>query len=301
MVETMDTIELKFVLKLLGFNDYRTPLSNIQLNGKTKASDREKICRQLSDRGYVECSREVTKLKIAPPGKALLKLDSAKLPVTDQELRVLRASEKEKITPGKTNVPAAQRQEIIQGLASRGLIEVETKIKEVWLSDRGKEYLRDEYTPKGSQPVISLDMLNNYRLFLRKSLSIEVSPSTPVQNGVKNGAHNGVKNGAHNGVKNGSPQAPVSDSQPSDKEILQLIQDLDRQLGTENYVPIFHLRQKLEPQLSREQLERALYRLQKDNQIERSTLQEVSAYTPEQVNSGIPQNIGGPLFFIIVN
>lgn len=293
MVETMDTIELKFVLKLLGFNDYRTPLSNIQVNGKTKASDREKICRQLSDRGYVECSCEVTKLKIAPPGKALLKLDSAKLPVTDQELKVLRASEKEKITPGKTNVPAAQRQEIIQGLASRGLIEVETKIKEVWLSDRGKEYLRDEYSPKGSQPVISLDMLNNYRHFLRKSLSIEVSPSTPVQNG--------VKNGVHNGVKNGSPQAPISDSQPSDKEILQLIQDLDRQLGTENYVPIFHLRQNLEPRLSRDQLDRALYRLQKDNQIELSTLQEVSAYTPEQVNSGIPQNIGGPLFFIIVN
>lgn len=285
----MNTIELKFVLKLLGFSDYRTPLSNIQINNKTKVSDREKICRQLSDRGYIECSHEVTKLKIAPPGKALLKLDSAKLPVTDRELKVLRASEKEKVTPGKTNVPATQRQEIIQSLASRGLIEVETKIKEVWLSDRGKEYLRDEYSPNGSQPVISLDMLNNYCRFLRKSLSIKVSPSTLIQNGVRNGE------------KNGSPQVPVSKSQLSDREILQVIQSLDRQLGTENYLPIFHLRQKLEPQLSREQLDRILYRLQKDNQIELSTLQEVSAYTPEQINSGIPQNIGGSLFFIIVN
>lgn len=285
----MNTIDLKFVLKLLGFSDYRTPLSNIQLNNKTKVSDREKICRQLSERGYIECSHEVTKLKIAPPGKALLKLDSAKLPVTDRELKVLRASEKEKITPGKTNIPATQRQEIIQSLASRGLIEVETKIKEVWLSDRGKEYLRDEYSPNGSQPVISLDMLNNYCRFLRKSLSIKVSPSTLIQNGVSNGE------------KNGSPEVPVSKSQPSDREILQVIQSLDRQLGTENYLPIFHLRQKLEPQLSREQLDRILYRLQKDNQIELSTLQEVSAYTPEQINSGIPQNIGGALFFIIVN
>ncbi len=292
MVETMDTIELKFLLKLFVFSNYQTPLSNIQLNNKTKVSDRDKICRQLCDRGYVECSHEVTKLKIAPPGKALLKLNSAKLPVTDREIKVLRASEKEKITPGKTNVPAAQRQEIIQGLASRGLIEVETKIKEVWLSDRGKEYLRDEYSPKGSS-TISLDMLNSYLLFLRKSLRVETLPSTHIQNG--------VKNVVHNGVKNGSPQEPISNSQPSDKEILQLIQDLDRQLGTENYLPIFHLRQKLETQLSREQLDWTLYRLQKDNQIELSTLQEVSAYTPEQVNSGIPQNVGGPLFFIIVN
>jgi hypothetical protein len=53
--------------------------------------------------------------------------------------------------------------------------------------------------------------------------------------------------------------------------------------------------------MSREQLDRALYRLQKDNKIELSTLQEVSAYTPEQIKSGIPQNIGGSLFFIVVN
>lgn len=121
MVEAMNTIELKFVLKLLGEADYRTPLSKIQLNKQTQASEREKICRTLCDRGLVECSHEVTKLNIAPPGKALLKLDPAGLPVTEQELKVLRASEKEKITPGKTNVPAAQREAIIQGLVDRGI------------------------------------------------------------------------------------------------------------------------------------------------------------------------------------
>jgi len=57
---------------------------------------------------------------------------------------VLRASEKEKITPGKTNVPAESRQAIIKSLADRGLIEVETKIKEVWLCAQGQEYLRDD-------------------------------------------------------------------------------------------------------------------------------------------------------------
>lgn len=280
----MDTIELKFVLKLLGEADYRAPLSKIQLNKQTKASEREKICRTLCDRSLVECSHEVTKLKIAPPGKALLKLDLAKLPVTDQELKVLRASEKEKITPGKTNVPAAQRQVIIQSLADRGLIELETKIKEVWLSDRGREYLRDEYNPKGSASI-SLDMLSNYLGFLRKSLSVETAPSTSVQNGVKNGV---------------SPQPPVSDSKPSDKEILQMIRDLDRQLGTENYLPIFHLRQKLEPSLSREQLDQTLYRLQRNDQIELSAVVHSQGYTQEQISAGIHQRAGSPLFFIKV-
>ena len=278
----MDTIELKFLLKLLGFADYRAPLSKIQLNKQTKASDRERICRKLRDRGLVECADEITKLKTTPPGKALLKLDSDKLPVTDKELKVLRASEKEKITPGKTNVPAESRQAIIKSLADRGLIEVETKIKEVWLCVQGQEYLREDYNPKGSQPVISLDMLNNYRCFLRKSVSVETLHLTSGQNGV-------------------SPPAPVSESQPSDEEILQTIRDLDLKLNTENYLPIFHLRQKLETSLSREQLDRALYRLQGKDQIELSSLQHVTDYTQSQIDAGIPQDIGGPLFFVVVN
>jgi len=109
----------------------------------------------------VECSYEITKLKTAPPGKAPLKLDSDGLPVTDKELKVLRASEKEKLLLERRS--AESRQAIIKSLADRGLIEVE--IKEVWLCAQGQEYLRDDYSPKGSQPVISLDMLNDYRRF----------------------------------------------------------------------------------------------------------------------------------------
>ncbi|HEY9728579.1 MAG TPA: hypothetical protein V6D50_19185, partial [Chroococcales cyanobacterium] len=98
----METIELKFVLKLLGSPDYRAPLSNITPNAKMSATERERICRKLLTRELVECSYEVTKLKIASPGKALLKSDGTGMPVTDKELKVLRASEKEKISPGKT-------------------------------------------------------------------------------------------------------------------------------------------------------------------------------------------------------
>ena len=79
-----------------------------------------------------------------------------------------------------------------------------------------------------------------------------------------------------------------------------MIQNLDRELATDNYLPIFYLRQKLQPPLSREEVDQALYRLQRNDKIELSSLQEAIAYTPEQIEAGIPQDIGGPLFFIIV-
>jgi hypothetical protein len=275
----METSELKFLLKLLGFPDYRAPLSKITPNSKTSATERERICRKLLTRELVDCSHEVTKLKIASPGKALLKSQPTEVPVTDQELKVLRASEKEKITPGKTGVPAAEREAIIQRLADRGLIELETKIKEVSLSKDGQEYLRDKYTSKGSQAVLSLEMLTNYLRFLRKSLRVQTDEHQEASQ---------------------TPPTAASMSKPTDEEILQTIRDLDAELGTGNYLPIFHLRQKLEPSLPREELDQALYRLEGNNQIELSALVEASRYSQEQVNAGIKQRSGSPLFFIKV-
>jgi hypothetical protein len=272
----METIELKFVLKLLGSPDYRAPLSNITPNAKMSATERERICRKLLTRELVECSYEVTKLKIASPGKALLKSDGTGMPVTDKELKVLRASEKEKISPGKTGVPAAEREAIIQRLADRGLIELETKVKEVWISERGQEFLRDEYSPKGSA-TISLDLLHNYLRFLRKSWRLHKDEHQESQQTLP-------------------ATEPIN--QPSDEQILQLIRDLDRELGTGNYLPIFHLRQKLEPFLSPKGLDEALYRLEGDERIELSALVEASRYSQEQINAGIKQRSGSPLFFI---
>lgn len=270
----MEINELKFLLKLLGFPDYRALLSRAAPNSIKVAAEREQICHQLRDRQLVDCSYEVTKLKIAPPGKAILKLDPTGLPLTEWELKVLRMCEKGGITPGRTGVPTTERQAIIQGLADRGLIELETKIKEVWLSQGGQEFLRDEFNPKGSAYAIALNLVGNYLRFLRTSLRVQpdsVSPSTTALR-----------------------------SQLTDEQMLQMIRDLDRQLVTGNYLPIFHLRQKLQPPLSREDLDRALYRLQRNDQIELSALVHSQDYTQEQTSAGIRQLSGSQLFFIKV-
>ncbi len=73
--------------------------------------------------------------------------------------------------------------------------------------------------------------------------------------------------------------------------------DLDKHYKTDNYLPIFRLRNRFSS-LSRNQLDQALYRLQKSGKIDFSTLAEVEAYTTEQISAGISQVVGGKLFYI---
>lgn len=286
----MDVKELKFLLKLVGKPDYRASITELKPNSKTSASERDRICRQLGERDLVGYSEEIQKLKIAPPGQSLLKLDPAGLPVTPQELKILQACEKGAITPGKTNItPAKTRQALIDSLAHRGFIEpVQTKIKDVWLTEPGKEYLREEYMPLGAGNLtMTKAMLADYLRFLRKFLPRELQAVTTSPTPAT-------------AALTSQPGRDVSWRVSNDEEILQIIQDLDRQLGTDNYLPIFYLRDKLQPPLSREELDQALYRLERQDKIELSALQEVRSYTSEQLQAGIPQDIGGPLFFIIV-
>lgn len=277
----MNTNELKFMLKLLGYPSYRCNWSLFRDREKTK------VCQELERREYVDYSREIVSAQILPAGKALLQIETSQLPITAEELKVLEKIAKagKKIVTSEikiTKLKSDQKEVILKTLGERGLIKTELKIKknqaEVWLTDRGLEFLRSEYIPnKTYNPAISLELLGNYIRFLRKN----VIPTDP--------------SGAKLVVDK------ITDRKITDEEILQTIKNLDRELGTENYLPIFHLREKLQPPLLRDEVDQALYRLQKSDKIDFSSLQEVTAYTPEQIDAGIPQNIGGQLFFIMVN
>ncbi len=284
----MEINELKFLLKLLSFPDYRASLSKIAPNSKTPVAERERICRKLCDRELVDCACEITKFKIAPPGKELLKPDTDELSVTAEELKVLKASEKRMITPAKTGIPEAQRQHVIQSLADRGLIQAgrrDKKIKEVWLTEQGKEYLQQEYEPKGAGNIaLSKKMLADYLQFLRESSSSS-APEFRQKAGVSSQEAASPQEAAH---------------KPSDEEILKTIDDLDWKLRTSNHLPIFYLRDKLQPPLSREELDQVLFRLEKNNHIELRAIEEAWRYSDEEFNAGIPQRLGSRLFFIRV-
>ncbi|WP_017663151.1 hypothetical protein [Baaleninema simplex] len=281
----MDTRELKFLLKLLGMPDYRAPISQVKPNNRTKAAERDRLCHTLCDRGFVDCNEEIVQFRIAPPGNALLRLDTSRLPVTEDEIKVLKACAEESISPKDTDLDTEHRQVVIRKLVERGLIKAEkTIIQEVWLTPRGLDYLRHEYIPSGSALELNLNHLACYLQFLRKFDSSQTDteakpPSKPVPKPV-------------------NPQRRLTEK-PNDTDIWYAVEELDRLLGTDNYLPIFYLRERLQPPLTREELDLALYRLQRGDRIELSSLQEAAHYTSEQIEAGIPQDIGGPLFFII--
>ncbi|MEB3342454.1 hypothetical protein [Okeania sp.] len=241
-----------------------------------KVSERDEICYRLCDQGLVKFTKEVTKINISPQGKLLLDSKKVVSSITEEELKLLKATVKGAIPPSETGINSTYRQAVIADLADQGLIEVVAqKIKEVWLTEKGKQFLCQGYSSRSTAKEISLKMLSDYLQLMRTNICSDYSkPDQKITSKMSNG-------------------------KPTDSEILAVIRGLDHNLGTDNYLPIFHLREKLQPPLSRTELDQALYRLERSDQIELSSLQEVRAYTPEQIEAGIPQDIGGCLFFII--
>jgi predicted transcriptional regulator len=174
----MESKELKFVLKLLGCNDYRSLLSASIFDSFKQ--EKSKICQTLSDRGLIDFDREIASVRITSAGKNVLKMDMTKLPISPVEYKLLQVLVKAggKVVPsqikGMKNVKVAERDLMIENLVQRGLVAIESGMKqqhcEVWLTEAGFDYLRYEFIPSGTQAVISLDLLSNYLQFMRKSV-----------------------------------------------------------------------------------------------------------------------------------
>ena len=78
----MEVKKLKFLLKLVGQDNYIGKIQELKPNSKTKMSETRSICRELGDGEYVAYSETITKLKINSAGKALLKIDAKDYPLT---------------------------------------------------------------------------------------------------------------------------------------------------------------------------------------------------------------------------
>ncbi|OAB54875.1 hypothetical protein AY600_17335 [Phormidium willei BDU 130791] len=270
----METKELKLLLQLLGCSDYRGKMAAVKPTSGTKVSETQRFCRKLADRELVTLHEEIKKFKISPAGQTLLNADLENLPLSDAELTVLQVAAKGLSTPGDTKLPANQRQSVLLSLCDRGLLRaIERKIVEVSLSARGKEFLRDDYFDANARRNLQLNaqLLTNYVQFMRTWIN-----SAPTPN-------------------------PTLKAKPSDSELIEIIRKIDARLPTNNYTPIYHLRAEVQPPMTRDELDQALFRLIEDDKIQLSSLQEGMDYTNEQFAAGIPQEFSSPLFFIIVN
>ncbi len=333
----MDSKALKFLLNLLSFPNYRAPIRHVKPTPKIKTAEKNYICQKLRDRDLVACSEKVKTLKISAPGKALLKLGQVQAGLTPKEFQVLQEISVGKISPNQINLTesdCSNLTEIIENLAAQNLLVLSTKIDEVWLTEKGQKFLIEEYDPSDHSGTINFSLLADYlrliRQFYRAKLPGVINPTRdmiqpthlPTSKPINQSANlsineldilqtirqldihlEALKNPPTDKPTDKSTDMPtdISPRLPSDEDILQLISQLDRELGTENYLPIFHLREKLKDLFSREELDQALYRLQANQQIQLKSLEEVIHYSPEYFAAAIPQEKAWSLFFIVRN
>ena len=261
----MESKEIKLLLKLLGVKGYQAKLGEVKPTSRASATECHRICRQLYGQKLIDMTEKVEKIKLTPSGKGLLKEDVSQLPLSQKELKILTACSNGVISPSATKVsPAPERDKLINSLRDRGFLTIaQTRIETVTLTETGKTFLLQEYNPSGTNAVLSLDMLSNYLTFLRKHQSLTKATE-----------------------------------KLTDEEVLDLIIELDQEQNTDNYLPLFYLRDKLQPPFTREELDQVIYRLEASDKIQLSSLTEAEDYTQEQLKAGISQPIGGSLFFI---
>ena len=136
----LKTIELKFLRKLLEQGG-RSEIVHLSPNEKTPVVKRDRICKKLAAQGLVDYSGDVAKFTISPAGRMLLTLDTTSLPVTPDELTLLRAC-RGSMAPGQlsSKIPMGDRQRLIRGLAERKMLKIRSvAIKEVWLTAQGRD------------------------------------------------------------------------------------------------------------------------------------------------------------------
>lgn len=175
------SLELKFLLALLVYPNYRAPVTQIHFPGKLSATARDRLCKQLHQKNLVDCEEFATRFGLTAIGRTLLGLDTSVLPVTPDEKYVLRSCRAASITPGQihSRVSPELRQPLIAELAQQGLIRITQKrLGDVWLTEAGQKFLREDCTPQGNLPVISWTLMSHYLRFMRESASSPKSVSS---------------------------------------------------------------------------------------------------------------------------
>jgi DNA-binding PadR family transcriptional regulator len=317
--------ELRFLL-LLNPQGQKIKLADKRL-AVFNANEKEALCRQFSGDGLIEFSRDIADT-LTPAGQALLTLIAQKQQqFSENEAKVLEklAATPGNLAPSKITVkPTAERDAILAQFLEQGYISVEMKtvkkkstIATVEITDAGRELVNFPLSEEELQVLRNLAVLSGHPVSIRTSSKKIVAKKQDIirDSFVQKGfIQKGKKvkpadvevwlteNGQTclNQLADQFQQMRKPVEKPDAKAVLAMIKDLDRELHTNNYLPIFDLRKKLQPPLSRTELDQLLVQLEQADQIELGTLLHSKDYTPEQLAAGIEQQEGKPLFFIQV-
>jgi len=161
--------ELKFLMKLWNCEGYRSDISHLSPTPKTPVSKRDlpaegrchHICQSLAEKGLVDYDTEIFRFALSAPGRMLLSLQTTSLPVTPDELKLLRGC-KGSMTLKKlgSRVPPGSGQQLVSSLVSRKLLKVtKSQITEVRLTKQGQQFLhntghRNSAARKMADPVV---------------------------------------------------------------------------------------------------------------------------------------------------
>lgn len=269
----MEIQHIKILLKLLGQDNYQGKIGDVKPNTKTNIKQTQKLCYELYNNKLIHLKEKNVTIKINNNGQQVLNNRENR---NKLEINILKKCKNREIRISKINIiPASKRDLLIEKLVKENLINITNKkIIHVELTEKGKQYLAEEYLAEGLGNIsLTKPLLNNYLTFIRHYFM---------------------------GKNQEQIITPELKEKITPDDILKTIIRLDRTLNTDNYLPIFHLRNEYKSLLSRDELDSMIFELQKENKISLSRLVDASQYTDEEYDAGIPQSIGYPIFYLIV-
>lgn len=295
----MDIQEFKILLKLLGNQDYKGKIGEIKPNDKTKVNVVRNLSQQLFNRGYIHIEEKILQIKINDDGKKILKNKSLSNKLSDSELIILNSCIKTTIQVSKIKLtPAFKRDKLILNLVKEKLVDIKEKqIISIALTDNGKLFLAQEFLLESlGNIILQKKLFNNYLIFIRKHYQQKINISSNNKVSLDQSSQLKITSNKTEKIN----ENINNNNKPSITEVLETIIQLDKEFNSDNYLPIFYIRNKYQSILNREELDTILYSLQKQNKLSMSRLVDASQYNSEQYDAGIPQKIGGPIFYLIV-
>lgn len=172
----MEIQHIKILLKLLGKDNYQGKIGDVKPNTKTNIEQTQKLCYELYNNKLIHLKEKNVTIKINNNGQQVLNNRENR---NKLEINILKKCKNREIRISKINIiPASKRDLLIEKLVKENLINITNKkIIHVELTDKGKQYLAEEYLAEGLGHInLTKAVFNNYLNFIRDYFIGKIPP-----------------------------------------------------------------------------------------------------------------------------